>query len=341
MPKPAVLRDFFALLRTAIEALGGWTGVSNVPMYTAPGMIGKGPISVAEYGHILHNAFGWNEGDSLFHQASRPAGLGLPGGSLTGSNMPRNTYLGQNVGGGAFSPQTFSPAMPGLPGNAPISVEEYEELRKNAFDKQSAEAGITDAVYYEVLQKELARMDAEKDLIQAENPKPDNQMVDIENTGSEAYNKNSDDDIASLSLRFMSNRDTLYQNIQNVPPLEGYEDIACHADPYGFGFVDPDTGETVQEVSAKFLVDRIKESGKYQGGDVRLLACSSGKLDDGLAQQFANEIGRNVLAPIKDIYTNSQGYMVVANSLTEAAVLLRTAKEKWNPEGWRIFKPKG
>ena len=163
----------------------------------------------------------------------------------------------------------------------------------------------------------------------------------LESAGNTNYNEIRNDDLESLSLRFMSNRDTVYKNMENVPPLDGYEDIACHADPYSFGFSDPVTGENIQDVSAKTLAKRVIESGKYNGGAVRLIACESGKLEDGLAQQFANELGAEVLAPTKIVYSNSQGFMVLADDEFEAAELLRNAKEKWNPEGWVVFKPKG
>lgn len=169
--------------------------------------------------------------------------------------------------------------------------------------------------------------------------KRDNKIALAKRNG-EDYNASKRDDLASLSLRFLSNRDTLYQNLQNVPPLDGYEDIACHADPHKFGFVEPETDETVQEVDAKFLVRRILESGKYNGDPVRLIACEAGQLDDGLAQQFANEIGERVLAPTKRVFVNSQGYMVLADTNKEAAALIRKATEKWNPDGWRIFEPR-
>lgn len=161
----------------------------------------------------------------------------------------------------------------------------------------------------------------------------------LENSGKWNYNE-SEMDIQSLSLRFLSNRDITYQNLQNVPPLDGYEDIACHADPYNFSFVDPEADETVQNVDARFLAKRIRESGKYNGGAIRLIACESGKLDDGIAQDLANEMGVKVLAPTKIVYTNSQGFIVLADDDFEAMELLRQAIEKWNPDGWRVFEPK-
>ena len=144
----------------------------------------------------------------------------------------------------------------------------------------------------------------------------------------------------SLSLRFLSNRDGIYKNMENVPPLEGYEDVAVHADPYSFGFVDPQTGETVQSTDARFLANRLRESGKYNGGPIRLIACESGKVDDGIAQALANELGVPVLAPTKTVYIDSQGYMVLADNLDEALELMSNAEKAWNSDGWKVFAPR-
>lgn len=143
----------------------------------------------------------------------------------------------------------------------------------------------------------------------------------------------------SLSLRFVSNRDDLYTYLQNVPPLEGYEDILCHADATSFGFVDPDTGETVQDVDAKFLAERIVESGKYNGGPIRLFSCNAGRYEEGAAQKLADEMGVTVLAPTKAVFIHPMGYVVVADNNREAERLLEAATEKWTLEGWKYFKP--
>ncbi len=170
-----------------------------------------------------------------------------------------------------------------------------------------------------------------------------NSKIDVEDGYSDYLRDiigSANNDVTSAGLRFMSNRDQLYKNLQNVTEIDGYEDIGCHADPYMFGYVDPDTGETVQEVSAKHFAKTIIESGKYKGGKIRLISCEAGAIDNGLAQQFANEIGNTVLAPTKKVFVNSQGYMVVADDISEAIVLISKSKEKWTPEGWKEFNPK-
>ena len=168
----------------------------------------------------------------------------------------------------------------------------------------------------------------------------DQQREMLEFNESRAYNEENGEGIGSFSLRFLSNRDSVYNNMENVDPLDGYEDVACHADPYSFGFVDPDTGMEVQEADARMFARLLKDSGKYQGKPIRLIACEAGKLQDGLAQQLANELGVEVLAPTKPVYLNSQGSMVLADDEAMARDLLRKATKKWSLEGWIRFRAK-
>ncbi len=152
------------------------------------------------------------------------------------------------------------------------------------------------------------------------------------------YNDNS---LTAYSLRFMSNRDDTFKNMVNVPPLDGYEDVVCHSDASSFSFQDPDTGEVLVDLDAKRFAELVKSSEKYNGGPIRLIACEAGKNKDGLAQQFANEMGVRVLAPTKIAYSNSQGYIVLADDVKTAARLLKSATDKWNSNGWKEFIPKG
>lgn len=142
------------------------------------------------------------------------------------------------------------------------------------------------------------------------------------------------------AIRYMSKRDSFYNNLEKVPSLDGYADVACHADPFSFSFSDPVTGETVQDLTAKQFANRLRADGYTFTKPIRLFSCESGRISDGLAQQFADEVGVEVLAPTKKVYTNSQGFVVLADTDEEALELILNAKEKWNPEGWVIFKPR-
>lgn len=84
-------------------------------------------------------------------------------------------------------------------------------------------------------------------------------------------------------MRFLSNRDQLYKNAANVKPISGYEDVVCHAQ------------------TARRLAQCIRESGKYKGGPIRLIACQSGAWEFGAAQQRADEHGVNVMAPTETV----------------------------------------
>ena len=51
-------------------------------------------------------------------------------------------------------------------------------------------------------------------------------------------------DAVELSPRFLNKHDQLYKNIEQVKPLEGYQDIVCHGDAYGFVIRNADGVET-------------------------------------------------------------------------------------------------
>lgn len=51
-------------------------------------------------------------------------------------------------------------------------------------------------------------------------------------------------------------------------------------------------------------------------------------------------IGAKIIAPTKIVYIDGSGFMVLADDEDDAIKLLREAKEKWNPDGWKIFEPK-
>jgi len=156
----------------------------------------------------------------------------------------------------------------------------------------------------------------------------------------EPKNVQQEGDLTSVSLRFMSNRDTFYRNMEKVEALDGYEDVVCHADPYSFVFQDPDTGETLQELSAESLAKQIRESGKYNGGPIRLIACESGAVENGIAQQLADKLGVEVLAPTKMVFVDKEGKMVVASDKNDAYTLLKRLNKQWDSSGWTVFKPR-
>lgn len=141
----------------------------------------------------------------------------------------------------------------------------------------------------------------------------------------------------------MSNRDQFFRNLETVEPLQGYQDVACHADAYGFAAQDPETEELLQDISVKELAYQIMDSGKYAGGPIRLLACSSGAVEDGAAQQLADLIQKPVLAPMDTLFTSPDGYMAVAANDTEAIWMMRQMSKqnvKYSMKGWKVYEPR-
>ena len=135
------------------------------------------------------------------------------------------------------------------------------------------------------------------------------------------------------SLRFLSNRDGLYKNAANIKPLDGFEDIVCHSDSVTLEFHDPDSGETIANVSAKRMAQYIRDSDRYTGKPIRLIACQSGAWEFGPAQQLADELGVDVLAPSETVYVMPDGKMYITDDP-------RGRMEEINTGEWVLFKPR-
>ena len=88
----------------------------------------------------------------------------------------------------------------------------------------------------------------------------------------------------------------------------GYQDVIVHG-----------TRETVaikvkgewKHLSAEQLATRIREGGAWEGGNIRLVSCSTGTIPKGLACELAAELGVKVLAPDGVIVVHPQGGMTI------------------------------
>ena len=129
----------------------------------------------------------------------------------------------------------------------------------------------------------------------------------------------------SASMRFLNRIDQLYINAEKVKPRKGFEDIVCHADKDGFAFRDAQGVES--PVSVSEMAKIIKDSGRYHGGAIRLIACDAGAENGTCAQRLANEMGVNVLAPTKTIFVDEQGGIQIGSAYNA-----RDGK-------WKLFKP--
>lgn len=154
--------------------------------------------------------------------------------------------------------------------------------------------------------------------------------------------KSREDDAQALSPRYLNNQTALYRNVENMEPLPGFEDVAIHSDGWSFSYTDANgddsrrSGET--DVSAKELADMLRENPNYNGGDIRLVACSAGRFEEGAAQQLADELGVNVLAPDKDVFVYPDGKVILAQNEIELDYIV----EGKIPETgqWLTFEPR-
>jgi len=100
-------------------------------------------------------------------------------------------------------------------------------------------------------------------------------------------------------------------------------------DPNGFYDVIAHGEETliqIQNNGAAVMVDHriiaklLKNTPEYKHGPVRLLSCSTGKIDDGFAQNLANKLNRPVKAPTDFLWVFPDGKYFVAGVKVENGV---------------------
>lgn len=117
-----------------------------------------------------------------------------------------------------------------------------------------------------------------------------------------------------LSRYYVNHDDRLYRNLQKVKPLEGYEDIAVH----GVAGAPRVAYETVNgqesEYTAKEFAEIIRNDPEYHGGRIRLLSCGSGSGKNCFAQQLADELNREVIAPTETLWVTEKGELFVSDN---------------------------
>ena len=78
---------------------------------------------------------------------------------------------------------------------------------------------------------------------------------------------------------------------------------------------------------------------KYDGGDIRLISCSTGNGEDCIAQQIADLLGVNVFAPTETVFVNLDGELFITNNRVLATMW--NAGEPVKETGkWILFHPR-
>ena len=117
---------------------------------------------------------------------------------------------------------------------------------------------------------------------------------------------------------------TLAAAAAKVKPLPGYYDVVVHGTQDAFQVFH--NGQWVT-ISHRSLARYIEKSG-YSGGPIRLISCNSGGSVSGAAQNLANKLGADVLAPNKTAWIHGSGRITVGNPW-------------YNSGGWNHFHPGG
>lgn len=117
-------------------------------------------------------------------------------------------------------------------------------------------------------------------------------------------------------------------NHKKSASLEGFHDVVVHGTP----------NSVTRSISGsrhfghRELADRLSRDASYPGGDIRLCACSTGSPDGRFAQNLANKMGVNVLAPVDTVWAFPSGNLYVGPSRYDLTM---------SADKWVLFKPGG
>ena len=108
-------------------------------------------------------------------------------------------------------------------------------------------------------------------------------------------------------------------------PKEGYTDVIIHGNP-NTGKVSVFHNNKWQDIDQRRLANYVKQSTGYKSGPIRLLSCNAGEKD--FAQNFANKMGVEVIAPSTTIWAFASGKITIGPTSYE------------NTGKWLRFKPR-
>lgn len=130
-----------------------------------------------------------------------------------------------------------------------------------------------------------------------------------------------------LPINQFPGNEAIRRFMESVPPLPGFYDVGLHGGPRAVEIALSD-GRVVL-ADHRLLSELITRAPDYDGGSVRLVSCSTGAVPDGIAQNLANKLGKDVLAPTDKVWIwpdGSTGVGPGADRLTGS---------------WQLFTPGG
>lgn len=156
-----------------------------------------------------------------------------------------------------------------------------------------------------------------------------------------ALDKSGESGIIKLSSKFVNPTDPLYTNANKIKPVKGYGDIIIHGSPDSL-LINGLNGEQ-WEYGAKEAAEMIRNSREFHGQPIRLVSCQTGAKKNGIAQQIADELGVEVMAPTEIANIDIDGEIFLSDN-GELAEIWNTssADERKNIRQtgeWKVFKP--
>lgn len=139
--------------------------------------------------------------------------------------------------------------------------------------------------------------------------------------------------LLTLNVKFYNRADKLYDRVDKVAPIEGFTDVFGHGDAYSLILRDANDVE-IEKISAEKALEWLIKSGEYSGGDIRLVACSTGKPPAVVPRYFAKQLNVNIMAPSEDVNVDFEGGIILADKKKDAKMGIETGE-------WLVFKPDG
>lgn len=138
-----------------------------------------------------------------------------------------------------------------------------------------------------------------------------------------AVAKSKKNSIIKLQINYFSPTDPLFVEAFSMEEEDGFVNVCMHGSPQS---VQRIIDGVPQNFTAAEFAELLKSNKKYNGEDLKLLSCSTGKGDNSFAQQLSKELGIRVKAPDDDVY-----YAVEEGVAFVGASYGNTGK-------WRIFE---
>lgn len=158
---------------------------------------------------------------------------------------------------------------------------------------------------------------------------------------AESIDKSAKSGIMKLSSKFINPNEPLYKNADKIKPLKGYGDIVIHGSPDSL-LINGLNGEQ-WEYTAKEAAEMIRNSQEFHGQPIRLISCQAGAKKNGIAQQIADELGVEVLAPTEIVNVDINGNMFLSDNGDLAEIWNISSEEERKHIAqtgrWQTFKP--